>query len=229
MPESVTDQFQPTERTRLRRLPKRAVFERNAVYEILDAGFICHVAYTIDGQPYCTPTSYWRDGDRLYWHGSSASRMLRAHAEGIPVCVTVTHVDGLVMARSGFHHSVNYRCVMAIGNASLVTDPAHKMAALKAFMDWVCPGRWDDVRGPNAQELKATKVLTMKLDEVSAKVRPGWPVDDEEDMDLPCWAGVVPLRQVMDPPLTDPDMRSAAEPPGYLEEIKRRLAPPPSD
>ena len=187
------DTYTRNEKTRVRRLHERGHYDRETVHRILDAGFICHVGYLIDDQPYVTPTSYWREGERLYWHGSSASRMLRTVAQGIKVCLTVTHVDGLVIARSGFHHSINYRAVMAFGTAEKVEDDAHKLAALEAFVERLFPGRWATLRPVTPQELKATTVLSMPLDEVSAKVRVGPPKDDEEDYALPIWAGVLPL------------------------------------
>ena len=197
--------YAPTSRTRVKRLPKRGHYDRATVHAILDAGFVAHIGYIIDGQPYVTPTSYWREGDQVYWHGSSASRMLRRQTqEAVPVCLTVTHVDGLVLARSGFHHSMNYRSVMALGTAELVSDSAEKLVALEAFVERLYPGRWSELRPVTGQELKATTVLRMTLDEVSAKVRTGPPVDDEEDYGLPCWAGVVPLATVRGRPEPDP-------------------------
>ena len=198
------DGYTRTEKTRVRRMPERGHYERETVHAILDAGFICNVGYVIDEQPYVTPTSYWREGERLYWHGSSASRMLRSVAKGIKACLTVTHVDGLVLARSAFHHSINYRSVMAFGTAEVLTDEAHKIAALTAFVERLFPGRWDMLRPVNKQELKATMVLSMPLDEVSAKVRIGPPKDDEEDYALPIWAGVLPLTVTAGTPEPDP-------------------------
>jgi uncharacterized protein len=187
----------PTPRTQVKRLPKRGHYDRETMYAILDAGLMCHVGYVIDGQPYVTPTGYWREGDHLYWHGSSASRMLRTVAGGVPVCFTVAHLDGLVMARSGFHHSMNYRSVMALGTAHKVERREDKIAALRVFTDRLYPGRWDAIREPTEQELKGTTMLTMAIEEASAKVRTGPPVDDEEDYALPVWAGVVGLRTVV--------------------------------
>jgi len=208
---SAVHDFTPTEKTRVKRLHERGHYDRETVYAILDAGFICHVGYLIDDQPYVTPTSYWREGDRLYWHGSSASRMLRTISKGIKVCLTVTHVDGLVLARSGFHSSINYRAVMAFGEAEVIADPQHKEQALKAFVEHVTPGRWALLRPLTSQELKGTTVLSMKLSELSAKVRTGPPKDDEEDYALPIWAGVLPLRMTAGPP--EPDPRLTAEVP----------------
>jgi nitroimidazol reductase NimA-like FMN-containing flavoprotein (pyridoxamine 5'-phosphate oxidase superfamily) len=196
--------FTPTERTQVKRLPKRGKYERETVLAILDAGFVCHVGFSVDGQPYVIPTNYGRSGDTIYLHGSAASRMLRTLSEGVPVSVTVTHVDGLVLARSGFHHSINYRSVMAFGVAELVTDEAHKTAALKAFVERIFPGRWDTLRPVTSQEMKATTVLSMPLEEVSAKVRVGPPKDDDEDYALPIWAGVVPLTLTPSEAIPDP-------------------------
>src|SRR5271154_5526377 len=194
MPDSASPpDFVPTARTRVRRLHNRGRYDRKTVYAILDAALLCHVGYVIDGLPYVTPTLFWREGERLYWHGSSASRMLRKQSAGIAVCVTVTHVDGLVVARSGFHHSLNYRAVMAFGTAAKVEDPAEKEAGLNAFVDRVYPGRTALIRPINTQELKATTLLGMTIEEASAKVREGGPVDDEEDYAADCWAGIVPI------------------------------------
>jgi len=196
--------FTPTKRTRVKRIPDRGKYDRDTVYAILDAGLVCHVGYNIDGRPFVTPTACWREGDHLYWHGSSASRMLRAQAGGIPVCITVTHLDGLVLARSGFHHSLNYRSVMAIGDAELVDNPDEKLGALRAFVERLVPGRWALIRPPTAQELKATSVLRLRLHEVSAKVRTGPPKDDDADYSLPVWAGVVPVATAIGTPQADP-------------------------
>jgi nitroimidazol reductase NimA-like FMN-containing flavoprotein (pyridoxamine 5'-phosphate oxidase superfamily) len=199
----------------VRRLPKRGHYDRETVHAVLDAGVICHVGYVIDGQPYVTPTCHWRHGDRLYWHGSSASRMLRHLKQGVPVCVTVTHLDGFVLARSGFHHSINYRSVMALGRARPVPDEA-KLEALRDFVDRLFPGRWDELRPPTGQEIKATTVLWMDLDEVSAKIRTGPPVDDEEDYALPVWAGVLPVSSWRGMPEPDPRLAPDTVLPGYL-------------
>ena len=213
--------FTPTERTQVKRLPKRGKYERETVFAILDAGFVCHVGFTVDGQPYVIPTNYGRSGDTLYLHGSAASRMLRTLSEGVPVSVTVTHVDGLVLARSAFHHSVNYRSVVILGTARLVTDPAEKMEALRVFTEHVMKGRWDDVRQPTEQELKATTVLALPLKEVSAKVRTGGPIDDEEDYALPVWAGVLPLETSVKEPVPDPQRKRDQPIPPYLKNYSR--------
>lgn len=192
----MTNAFVPSGRSTVKRLPKRGYYNRAMVYAILDAGFICHVGYAIDGQPYVTPTAYWREGDAVYWHGSSASRMLRALGTGVDCCVTVTHLDGLVLARSAFHHSLNYRSVMLFGKARKIEDAAEKLAKLEAFVERLYPGRWQELRPVSAEELKVTTVLGMHVDEASAKVRSGGPVDDEADYAQPTWAGVIPVHSV---------------------------------
>ncbi len=197
------DAYTPTPRTQVKRLAKRAVYDKTQVHSILDEGYFCHVGFTVDGQPYVIPTGYARVGDHIYIHGSAASRMLRTLEEGIEVCVTVTLVDGFVLARSAFHHSMNYRSVVVLGKARLVTDPDEKLTALRSFTNHVVPGRWDEVRKPTAQELKSTTVLALPLEEVSAKVRTGTPIDDEEDYALPIWAGVVPIRTTIAEPVPD--------------------------
>lgn len=214
-------EFTPTERTQVKRLPKRGKYDHETVYSILDSGFVCHVGFNADGQPYVIPTNYGRSRDTLYLHGSAASRMLRTLSGGVPVCVTVTHVDGLVLARSAFHHSVNYRSVVILGTARLVEDPAEKMEALRIFTEHVMKGRWDDVRVPNEQELKATTVLALPLEEVSAKVRTGGPIDDEEDYALPVWAGVLPLETVPKAPLPDARLKPDTPVPAYLKNYSR--------
>lgn len=214
-------QFQPTERTQVRRLPKRAHYERETVYQILDTAFVCHVGFQVDGQPYVIPTNYGRSGDTLYLHGSAASRMLKTLSAGVPVCVTVTHVDGLVLARSAFHHSVNYRSVVILGTAHLVESAAEKMEAMRIFTEHVMKGRWNDVRRPAEQELKATTVLALPLEEVSAKVRTGGPLDDEADYALPVWAGVLPLVTVAKAPEPDPQRKNDPPVPDYLKNYSR--------
>jgi uncharacterized protein len=213
--------FPQTQRTTLKRLPKRGVYDRELVYQILDEGFICHVSFCVDGQPFVIPTGYARVGDQLYVHGSQMSRMLRTLAQGVDVCVAVTLVDGLVLARSAFHHSVNYRSVVIFGRAAIVEDKDAKLAALFAFSEHVVPGRWDDVREPTEQELKATTVLSLPLVEVSAKVRTGPPIDDDEDYALNVWAGVLPLRLVAGEPVNDPRLPESIEPPSYTLKYRR--------
>jgi uncharacterized protein len=214
-------QFAPTDRTQVKRLPKRGHYERETVCSILDTAFVCHVGFSVDGQPFVIPTNFGRSGDTLYLHGSAASRMLKTLSGGVPVCVTVTHVDGLVLARSAFHHSVNYRSVVILGKAQLVEDPAEKMQALRIFTEHVMKGRWSDVRIPTEQELKATIVLSLPLEEVSAKVRTGGPIDDEADYALPVWAGVLPLETVAKAPLPDAQRKNDPPIPEYLKNYKR--------
>jgi nitroimidazol reductase NimA-like FMN-containing flavoprotein (pyridoxamine 5'-phosphate oxidase superfamily) len=208
----------PSERATVRRLPKRAVYERTQIDAILDEGLICHVGFVAEGQPFVIPSAYVRVGDRIYFHGSAASRMLRTLAAGAGVCVTVTLLDGLVLARSAFHHSMNYRSVVILGQARLVTDPAEKWEALRRFTNHVARDRWEEVRQPNEQEMKATSVMALSLDEASAKLRQGFPVDDEEDYALRVWAGVVPVRMQAGPP--QPDDRLAD---GVAELNPKRL------
>jgi nitroimidazol reductase NimA-like FMN-containing flavoprotein (pyridoxamine 5'-phosphate oxidase superfamily) len=197
------DRFPKTARTRLKRIPDRGKYDRDTVYAILDEGLLCHLGFVVDSQPYVIPTSYGRMGDRLYLHGSAASRTLRALGSGIDVCVTVTLADGLVLARSAFHHSFNYRSVLVFGTARPIVDREDKIAALHSFVEHVVPDRWDSIRGPSDQELKATTVLSLALEEASAKVRTGPPLDEQEDYELPVWAGVVPLHSVWGPPVPD--------------------------
>lgn len=218
------DNFTATPRTTLKRLPQRGAFDRATVYQILDEAFICHVGFTVDGQPFVIPTGYGRLEDQLYLHGSAASRMLRSIAKGVPVCVTVTLLDGLVLARSAFHHSVNYRSVVILGTATLVEDADEKMAALHAITEHIVPGRWAEVRPPNEQELKATSVLALPLSEVSAKVRTGPPKDDEEDMRLPVWAGELPLQLITRAPIADPYLPSDCEPSDCIVNYARRTS-----
>jgi nitroimidazol reductase NimA-like FMN-containing flavoprotein (pyridoxamine 5'-phosphate oxidase superfamily) len=214
-------QFTPTKRTQVRRLPNRAAYDSETVFRILDEGFVCHIGFVAGGQPYVIPTGYARVEDTLYVHGSATSRMLRTLAGGVQVCVTVTLVDGLVLARSAFHHSMNYRSVVILGRATPVEDPAEKMRALEAFTEHIVRGRWKDVRRPTESELKATTVLALPLDEVSAKIRTGPPKDDEEDYQLPIWAGVVPLQLVPAAPVADPRMTAEIALPVYVRSYAR--------
>ncbi len=217
----MADSFAPTERTQILREPQRAVYDRAAIYKILDEGFVCHVGFTTDLQTYVIPTMYARVGDSIYFHGSAASRMLRNLSNGLSVCITVTLTDGLVLARSVFNHSMNYRSVVALGTATLLDDPAEKLDALHAFTVKILPGRWNDARQPNEKELKATSILKLPLSEVSAKVRVGPVEDDAEDYALPVWAGIVPLRLVADAPIRDERCDASLPAPAYATNFRR--------
>jgi hypothetical protein len=215
------DFLAPTERTQIVREPQRAVYDRAAIYAILDEGFVCHVGFTLDSQTYVIPTMFARVGDFLYFHGSAASRMLRNLSNGIPVCIAVTLADGLVLARSVFNHSMNYRSVVALGNATLIDDPAEKLKALRAFTEKILPGRWNDARQPNEKELKATNILKLPLTEISAKVRVGPVEDDAEDYALSVWAGIVPFRLVADAPVRDERCDPSLPAPSYATNFRR--------
>jgi uncharacterized protein len=209
----------PTPRTRVVREPHRGVYDRETVNRILDEAFLCHVGFVADGQPFVIPTSYGRDGDVLYVHGSAASRMLRNLQQGVAVCITVTLLDGLVLARSAFNHSMNYRSAVILGTATLVDDATQKIAALRALSEHIVPGRWDDARQPNEKELKATSVLRVPITEFSAKVRVGPVVDDEEDYSFPTWAGVIPLEMNVGAPITDERCQRGV--PSYVRNYSR--------
>ena len=211
-----------TERTRVKRLPERGKYDRETIDPILDEAFICHVGFFVEGQPYVIPTGFARIGDDLYIHGSSASRMLRNLSIGIDVCVTVTLIDGLVLARSAFHHSINYRSVVILGKASLVEDAEEKNKALEAFTEHIVPGRWEEVRWPTELELKATSVLKLPITEASAKVRVGGPKDDEEDYAMDVWAGVLPLNLKPAEPIADTRLAGDIAPPSYVQNYERR-------
>ena len=217
------DTITQTERTRLRRLPKRGAFDRDIVYAILDESFICHIGFTVDDQPYVIPTAFGRIENDLYIHGSSASRMLRTLSGGVDMCFTTTLVDGLVIARSAFHHSINYRSVVVLGKATLVTDLDEKNRALEAVTNHIVPGRWADVRWPNELELKATSVLKLPIDEASAKIRTGPPIDDDEDYELNVWAGVLPLDITTGEPLDDGRLRPGVSTPDNIINYSRKV------
>jgi nitroimidazol reductase NimA-like FMN-containing flavoprotein (pyridoxamine 5'-phosphate oxidase superfamily) len=227
MNEQVTKQVTPagsipiTDRTKVNRLPQRGNYEQETIYKILDEGMICHVGFVVNEQPFVIPTGYARYGDKLLIHGSAISRMLKSLREGIRVCVTVTLLDGLVLARSAFHHSMNYRAVVIFGTADVIANADEKMAALTAFTEHIVPGRWDDVRIPTANELLATMVLTIDLTEASAKIRTGPPKDDPEDYSLPVWAGVLPLNQAFGEPIADEALSAGIPAPSYLIGYKR--------
>ena len=217
----MSEPYTSTARTRVTREPHRGIYDRAIAYQILDEGFICHVGFVIDNQPFVIPTGYGRAGDNLYIHGSAASRMLRNLDQGVPVCVTVTLLDGLVLARSIFNQSMNYRSVVVLGTAVAVEDPKEKLEALRALSDHILPGRWADVRQPNDKELKATLVMRLPITEFSAKVRQGPPIDDEEDYSFPTWAGVVPLKMQTGAPINDPRLDPACEVPLYAKNYSR--------
>ena len=212
----------PSARTRLVREADRAVYDRAAAYKILDEGFICHVGFVADGQPFVIPTGYGRVGDNFYFHGSAASRMLRRVDEGIPVCVTVTLLDGLVLARSIFNHSMNYRSVVILGTAHVVTDPKEKLEALRLLSEHIIPGRWAESRQPNEKELKATSILQLPIEEFSAKVRQGPAIDDEDDYSFATWAGVVPITLVAGEPIDDARLMSGLKAPEYARTYTRK-------
>ncbi|HEX4368777.1 MAG TPA: pyridoxamine 5'-phosphate oxidase family protein [Rhodopila sp.] len=221
MNDSADTHFPITNRNRIRRRHERGRFDKATVYDILDSAMVAHIAYVINGQPFCTPTGFWREDDTLYWHGSSASRMIRNQSDGVPVCVTATHLDAIVLARSGFHHSVNYRSVMAFGTARLVTDAAEKTRAMDGFVDRFFPGRSKEIRPPNGQEIKATSFVVMPIDEASGKIRSTHVSDEEEDYALPVWTARIPVRQVLGEPEPCPRQLPGLEVPpgmrGYTE------------
>lgn len=219
--ETAGNKISQTPRTTLKRLPKRGSHDRDVINSILDEGFICHVGFCVDGRPFVIPTGYARVDNRLLIHGSQASRMLRRLSEGIDVCVTVTLIDGLVLARSAFHHSMNYRSVVIFGRATAIEDREQKNAALFALSEHMIPGRWNDVREPTESELQQTTVLSLPIDEASAKIRTGPPLDDEEDYSLDVWAGIVPLRMIADEPVADERLQREVEVPEYALNYAR--------
>ena len=215
------EKFSVTDRTRIVREPNRAVYDRDVIYKILDEGLVCHLGFSAEGQPFVIPTMYARVGEFVYFHGSAASRTLRGAASGIAVCLTVTLSDGLILARSVFNHSMNYRSVVVLGQANLIGDPAEKLRALQAFTEKLIAGRWSDARQPNEKELKATSILKLPLTEVSAKVRSGPVEDDADDYALRVWAGTIPLRLVADAPLRDEKCDSSIPTPDYALNYRR--------
>jgi nitroimidazol reductase NimA-like FMN-containing flavoprotein (pyridoxamine 5'-phosphate oxidase superfamily) len=217
----VPEIFPPTERTRTVREAHRGVYDRESIYKILDEGFVCHLGFAVDGQPFVIPTLFARIGDAIYFHGSAASRMLRNVSEGVSVCITVTLTDGFVLARSVFNHSMNYRSVVALGKAMLVDATEEKLKALRAFTEKILPGRWNDARQPNDKELKATSILRLPLTEVSAKIRVGPPEDDAPDYELPIWAGVIPLQLTPGAPIRDEKCDPSIPTPAYVAHYKR--------
>jgi hypothetical protein len=218
----LSDTLPASERTRIVREPIRAVYDRAAIYKILDEAFTCHVGFAAaDGQPFVIPTMFARIGDQIYFHGSAASRTLRGLSSGLPVCITVTLSDGLVLARSVFNHSMNYRSVVALGTATVIDDPSEQLEALRAFTEKLIPGRWNDARQPNEKELKATSILKLPLTEISAKVRTGDVEDDADDYAVKVWAGVIPLRLVADTPIRDTRCDAAIPTPSYASNFRR--------
>lgn len=217
----MSEDFTPTGRTRVVREAQRGVYDRETIYKILDEGLVCHVGFCAGGQPFVIPTLYARIGEAIYFHGSAASRMLRTVVEDAHVCVTVTLADGIVLARSVFNHSMNYRSVVALGKAVLIDEPQEKLEALRAFTEKVLPRRWDDARQPNEKELKATSILRLPLTEASAKVRVGPPEDDAADYALPVWAGVIPLHLVAGAPMRDEKCDPGIPLPAYAAHYKR--------
>ena len=211
----MSEPFPSTSRTRVVREANRAVYDRETIYQILDEAFVCHAGFSTDGQPFVIPTMFARVGDAIFFHGSAASRMLRGLGDGLPVCITVTLIDGLVLARSVFNHSMNYRSVVALGLATLIQEPSEKLQALRAFTEKLIPGRWNDARQPNEQELKATSILKLPLAEVSAKVRTGAVEDDAEDYALTVWAGIIPMHLAVDAPQRDDRCDPAIPTPVY--------------
>jgi uncharacterized protein len=217
----MNEQIEQTERTKLKRIPKRGNFERKTIYKILDEAFVCHVGFAVENQPFVIPTSFARIGNSLMIHGSAASRMMRNLSDGIEVCVTVTLIDGLVLARSAFHHSMNYRSVIVLGKAKLISDEQEKFEALKAFTEHIIPNRWEEIRPPNAKELKRTTVLSLPITEASAKIRVGNPVDDEEDYAMNVWAGVLPLNLRSGKPIADERLKEGIEIPPHVLNYQR--------
>lgn len=214
-----------TSRTQVRRIPDRGRYDRETLYAILDEGLVCHTGFVHERSPFVIPTMYARDRDRLLLHASSASRVARTMAEGIAVCVTVTLLDGLVLARSGFHHSANYRSAVVLGQARLLIERDEKLAALEAISEHIVPGRWREVRAPSAKELRATSILELPIDEASAKIREGGPLDDEEDYERDVWAGVLPLELVARAPIADTRLKDGVRLPRYLDGYERRARP----
>ncbi len=217
------EEFAKTERNQVRRIAKRGKYDKETIYPILDEGFLCHVSFCINEQPFIIPTLFARVEDAIYIHGSHISRMLKTLAEGVPICLSVTLVDGLVLARSAFHHSMNYRSTVIFGTGKLVTDEAEKLLALKAISDHLLPERWEDCRQPNAKELNVTSVIKIEIEEASAKIREGMPVDDKEDYDLPIWAGVLPITQTFGAPVSDGKLSKNIETPDYLDYLPKLI------
>lgn len=218
----MSPEFAKTEKNRIRRKPQRGHYERETIYQILDEALICHVGFVENGQPFVIPTNFARVDDTLILHGAPASRLLKHIEAGNPVCIEVTITDGLVLARSVFHHSINYRSVVVFGTGRILTDEQEKMNALQAVVEHLVPGRWSETRWPNPKEMDATKVIAVQIDEASAKVRTGPVIDDEEDYSLPVWAGVLPLQETPLPPIDDERLAPGTPVPDYIARYKRR-------
>jgi nitroimidazol reductase NimA-like FMN-containing flavoprotein (pyridoxamine 5'-phosphate oxidase superfamily) len=214
--------FEKENRNRLRRLPERGHYDTETIYQIIDEALLCHVGFVQEGRPYVIPTIHARERDRLYLHGAKASRLLKVVQAGEQLCITITLLDGLVLARSVFHHSMNYRSAVLFGHGRLVDEEGEKLHGLKVISEHIMPGRWDDARRPTAKELKATSLVAVSIDSASAKVRTGPPEDDEEDYGLPIWAGLLPIRQSVMDPLADPRMEMDVPLPGYLKSYRRK-------
>ncbi len=213
------NEFPQTKRNQVRRLAKRGKYDKTSIYQILDEGFLCQLAFVVDEQPFVIPTLYARVDDSIYIHGSQISRMLKTLAEGVRLCLTVTLVDGLVLARSAFHHSMNYRSAIIFGSGILIENDEEKLLALKAISDRLVPHRWEDCRQPNTKELNVTSVIRIEIEEASAKIREGMPIDDQEDYDLPIWAGIVPIHQNFGAPVRDEKLSETIDLPNYLQNL----------
>ncbi|MDQ2995860.1 MAG: pyridoxamine 5'-phosphate oxidase family protein [Chloroflexota bacterium] len=218
----MTDAFPKTARNKVKRLPERGHYDAATIYPIVDAALICHVGFVLEGQPFVIPTLHARQDDTILLHGAKGSRLLRHIQSGGEVCITITHVDGIVLARSVFHHSINYRSAVLFGKGALIVDAQAQLQALEAFTERLLPGRWQDARPPNALELKQTTVIAVQIESASAKLRTGPPGDEADDLDLPVWAGVLPLRQITGAPLADPQLSPSIELPDYIRDFDLR-------
>ncbi|QSE98935.1 pyridoxamine 5'-phosphate oxidase family protein [Fulvivirga lutea] len=213
-----TDNYVIDHRNKVKRVPKRGFYDKETVYKILDDGCVCHLSFVMDGQPFVIPTLYGRHENKLYFHGAASSRLIKNLEQGVEVCLAVTHIDGLVLARSAFHHSMNYRSVVVFGKAKLVADSG-KNEALKVISDHIIPDRWEEVRQPTGKELKATAVLELTIDQASAKIREGGPVDDEPDYILDIWAGVIPMKHLFQAPIVDEKMTKELHIPNSVKNL----------
>lgn len=220
------EEYSKTDKNKVKRVPKRGHYDKETIFKILDSAFVCHVGFVVDGQPFVIPTAYGREGEKIYLHGATKSRMMQEMEKGIPVCITVTHLDGIVMARSAFHHSMNYRSVVVFGSAKLVEESSEKNRALYIISEQIAPGRWDEARVPSDKELKATSVLAVDIETASAKIRTGNAGDDKPDYDLDIWAGVLPIQMTIGEPIEDPLLKSGIELPTSVKKYdKKRFVP----